>query len=334
MKVKLKEAKQSQKRTKRNKDTMKSKQILTLLFMIAYTLTAKNKAESATISKDGSNPEALPIIYIPGFLASCKTDSLTLFYKYLDPANKKNPHKNPFACVDYSKEINSVFTSMTKQATRACKHLTEISDVMNLRKGYILVGLSQGGLIARSIVQQCEIGQFAQKLLTFGSPQNGISRFPWVKGRSVFSWVNYMVEAGAYTNMCQNRVGPVGYMKLLDNYDNYLKFCKFLPKLNNEGPKKEEEYRLRMLNLKEFVMGRFMLDDVIQPNISSEFGYWTDKNEKGVMDMKETDSYKEDWIGLKTLDTTFRLRILHLKGGHLMFEPKEIEDSVLPYFAS
>ena len=61
---------------------------------------------------------------------------------------------------------------------------------------------------------------------------------------------------------------------------------------------------------------------MISPKETAEFGVF-DKN-FNVLKMNETDEYKNDSFGLKTLNEEGKINITYLKGGHLNFDFDEI----------
>jgi len=73
----------------------------------------------------------------------------------------------------------------------------------------------------------------------------------------------------------------------------------------------------------------FKSDTMINPKETAWFGYY-DENLK-LRDMTETPLYQEDYIGLKTLDTTGRLKRIALPGGHLAFSSYDIRNTFAPF---
>lgn len=90
-----------------------------------------------------------------------------------------------------------------------------------------------------------------------------------------------------------------------------------------------DQYRNRMLKLDEVVLVRYLDDDVVKPNVSEEFGFWADEKQNSFVLMKDTDGYKKDLIGLKSLDLQGKVKIYHFKGKHLEgFEDDILKDLV------
>ena len=128
-----------------------------------------------------------------------------------------------------------------------------------------MIGASQGGLVGRYLVEECELGVYIKKLITLGTPHMGISRVPSTFIDSLEFFYYYFVQGSIYNSYIQGYIGPAGYIKDLTNYKSYLKGATFLPDLNNERPVKNLMYKQRMTQLEQFVMIKFAKDTVIYP---------------------------------------------------------------------
>jgi palmitoyl-protein thioesterase len=95
-----------------------------------------------------------------------------------------------------------------------------------------IVGISQGGIISRSIVEQCD-GLNVKTLFTWGGPLQGVSAYQKCK-----SWwcpfANRIVGWGAEFALIENFVAPSDYYFTWWNTPRYMKNNIFLPQLNNE----------------------------------------------------------------------------------------------------
>ena len=66
----------------------------------------------------------------------------------------------------------------------------------------------------------------------------------------------------------------------------------------------------RLSAVNGFMMVMFEKDDVVLPPASELFGEWSKKDDAGnrvIIKMEDTDLYKNDYIGLKTLDEKKKL---------------------------
>ncbi|XP_012827284.1 PREDICTED: palmitoyl-protein thioesterase 1-like [Erythranthe guttata] len=168
-----------------------------------------------------------------------------------------------------------------------------------LSKGYNIVGLSQGSLIGRGIVEFCEGAPPVRNLISVAAPQAGVASIPLnAGGTTVRTIANSIMKAGAYSDYAQKRFAPTGYIKLpklyilfWQNIKGYLKSCKFLPKLNNERPNdRNPAYKKRFSSLKNLVLIMNENDTTIRPKESSWFGYYEDGSTKKVLQPREVPS--------------------------------------------
>ena len=98
----------------------------------------------------------------------------------------------------------------------------------------------------------------------------------------------------------------------------YFKYNKFLPYVNNELiSTNSTAFKSALTKLNQMVLIGGPDDDVITPWQSSQFGYF-DGN-KTVLEMRDRDIYRQDAIGLKTLDKAGKL-ILYTVPGIPHFE--------------
>ena len=88
----------------------------------------------------------------------------------------------------------------------------------------------------------------------------------------------------------------------------------FLADINNERVDKNQSYATRLSRLAHFVLVYSTSDQIIQPAISSWFGFYKDDSTDVLEPLASRKMYKEDWIGLRELDTTGRLHFAKVHG--------------------
>jgi len=184
-----------------------------------------------------------------------------------------------------------------------------------------VIGISQGGLVARSFVEQCT--GFPNKIrnfLTIGSPHMGIADIPRQRcehdmGSGASSLIckvpQSMLDNLAFSDKIQNSVAAAGYYRNTENLAIYKEKSSFLSKLNNEKVTDQlSSQKERLSAVNGFMMVMFEKDDVVLPPASELFGEWSKKDDAGnrvIIKMEDTDLYKNDYIGLKTLDEKKKL---------------------------
>jgi len=79
-------------------------------------------------------------------------------------------------------------------------------------------------------------------------------------------------------------------------------------------------------------MVKFNQDKMVQPIESEWFGFYKPGQDQEIETMRNSTLYKEDWLGLKVLDESNRLKFLEVNGGHLQFtDPWFIQNIIKPY---
>jgi palmitoyl-protein thioesterase len=194
-------------------------------------------------------------------------------------------------------KIDSIFMNMNKQ----CSILSENIDKLSIEGKINLIGVSQGGLLARCYVERySDKINLVHSLITYGTPHMGIY-IEWPKLRNLEYWKN-----------------PYKYAEYLD-------FNDFLVYLNNEKNHTNFNlYRQNMINLDNFALIWSDVDKVVVPLQSAKFEFYNisegDLNKPMPLDIVLSDSYIEDKLGLKTLDKTNRLLIEGFNCQHEEFK--------------
>ena len=104
----------------------------------------------------------------------------------------------------------------------------------------------------------------------------------------------------------------------------------FLADINNERAVKNSTYRDNMLALSRLIMIKFEQDTMVVPKESQWFGYYdVNGDHEKLLSMRETESYKQDWIGLKQLDAEGKLKFHSVDGDHLRISLKYLKHEIL-----
>ncbi|KAK4372120.1 hypothetical protein RND71_007504 [Anisodus tanguticus] len=165
-----------------------------------------------------------------------------------------------------------------------------------LSRGYKTIGLSQGNMIGRGVIEFCDGGPPVRNLISLAGPHAGIASVP-LCGRLVFPplAVRYLVHSGRLfaqvSNFIQEHLAPAGYIKI----------------------------------------PTFEKDEILVPKQTSWFGYYPDGSFSTVLPAQRTKLYTEDWIGLKILDEAGKVKFLNISGSHLEISTSEMKKNILPY---
>ncbi|KAK9296017.1 hypothetical protein QLX08_009857 [Tetragonisca angustula] len=207
-------------------------------------------------------------------------------------------------------------------------------DIMSIGvvfpEGINLIGYSQGGLLARAILQRFP-NHNIRNFISLSSPQAG-----QYGTRFLHLFFPDLVCETAYELF----YSKIGQHTSVGNYWNdphhqelYYKYSNFLPYVNNEkNSTKMPAFRQGLTKLKRLVLVGGPDDGVITPWQSSHFGYY-DTNET-VIDMRDRSIYKDDLIGLRTLNESERLVLITVSNvTHNEWHKNVsiVDDFLLPY---
>lgn len=197
-------------------------------------------------------------------------------------------------------EKTSLYTPLPEQLTELCSTIYKIKELEN---GFDFLGISQGGLLARGYVEQCN-NYPVRNLITFVSPHGGA--FLRDSKNNEFM----------YSQISQKHISFAGYWRNPTILEIYLEKSVYLPYLNNEKIHiSMEKQRKNIMNLFYFVMVWSPKDNVVYPAESGKFSF-LDK-EMTIIPIEETELYKKDILGLKFLNDQERLHIHETNCSHV-----------------
>lgn len=195
-------------------------------------------------------------------------------------------------------EKTSMYTPLSKQLEELCVTIYKIND---LQEGFNFIGMSQGGLLARGYVEQCNLYP-VKNLITLVTPHGG----EFIK----------VITTNFYTKFFQEHLSVAGYWRDPQDLTNYLSKCSYLPILNNEIETDESIEQLEQISkLENFVMIWSPYDTVLSPAESGKFSFYDE--ELKVIRVEDTELYKKDLLGLKYLNENGRLKTYQTNCSHV-----------------
>ena len=116
--------------------------------------------------------------------------------------------------------------------------------------------------------------------------------------------------------------------------ETYRKKSIFLADINNERQPIKQSYKENLIKLNNLVMVLFTKDSFVQPIESETFGQYEPGQSSRVIPMEETDLYKSDRIGLKTLNEQGKIKNHTVVGDHLRFTREWFIDTIIKNYLS
>ena len=197
-------------------------------------------------------------------------------------------------------EKTSLYTPLPEQLTELCNTIYKNKD---LEKGFNFIGISQGGLLARGYVEQCN-NYPVHNLITLVSPHGGAFMRDSKENKLM------------YTDYSQKHLSFAGYWRNPNILEIYLKKSVYLPYINNEKEHvQRDKYKNNIINLSNFVMIWSSNDEVVYPAESGKFSFLDQS--MNIIPIEETELYKKDTLGLKYLNDKERLHIYETNCSHV-----------------
>ncbi|CCA67925.1 related to palmitoyl-protein thioesterase 1 [Serendipita indica DSM 11827] len=224
------------------------------------------------------------------------------------------------------------FGNVNEQVAQVAEQIAAIPE---LEGGFDAIGFSQGGQFLRAYVERFNSPP-VRNLITFGSQHMGISDLPGCKPTD---WLCRAARAaaasGVYSPWAQKNLVQAQYFRDHRHIGSYLHSSTFLADINNEIPEEDDDedeeprirnltYAFNLASLDNFVMALFDQDQTVVPKESAWFGSYAlptdddnDVDKGAIIPMRKQRLYKEDWIGLRTLDEADKLFLIVCQGEHM-----------------
>ena len=200
---------------------------------------------------------------------------------------------------------NGIVDSLSRPMEWQLKQLAaQIRSDPKLRDGLHLIGYSQGSLLARAFVQRYDWPK-VHTLVSWVGPQAGQFGVPDLE--PLLGYISQVTSAMWYTPPLQKSFSFANYWRDPHRLELYRAQSTFLADVNNEREVKNRSYAERIAALEHFVLIYSEADTVIQPALSSWFGFYRENSSLEMLPLSRSPLYLDDWIGLRSLDEAGRL---------------------------
>jgi len=270
--------------------------------------------------------------YLPVILVSGISADINGMQPLIDLIKK---HTSPDVYVKHPIIGQGKITSFTNTKDQAKALAKYIFNDPELRNGFNLVAHSQGGLLARYFVQRYN-NPPVHNYIALGSPQRGVNGIPGDLDAE-FPLLHLAEEEASillYTEAFQKCLSFAGYWNDSLHYEKYLEKCSFLPYLNNEKEHKRFDlFKENICKLHNMILVQSTKENIVEPADSCHFSYYKKGSDTEIEPLFESDIYKNDTLGLKTLHESERLHFRQADCLHTDYESDESNfiNNVLPF---
>ncbi|KAJ0717233.1 putative palmitoyl-protein hydrolase [Helianthus annuus] len=266
---------------------------------------------------------SIPFVLFHGVADSCTKKGVKHFTDLLSEWSNTQGY-----CIEIGNGVwDSWFMPFEDQVEIACEKVKSMSE---LNQGYNIVGLSQGNLVGRGVLEFCDGAPPVKNFISVAGPHAGEASVPFCGTGLMCVLVDSLIKLAIYSPTLQEHLAPANYIKIPTDLDGYREGCKFLPKLNNEF-EKNATYKERFSSLQNLVLIMFDKETVLVPKETSWFGYFPDGAWDPILPAQETRLYIEDWIGLRTLDEAGRVKFVNVSGRHLDISDDDMKEYIVSY---
>jgi len=131
----------------------------------------------------------------------------------------------------------------------------------------------------------------------------------------------------------QSHLVPAQYFRDPEDLESYLENSNFLADINNEREVKNATYKRNIEKLESFALYMFANDTTVVPK---ETAFFQEVNTTSgeVTRLEDRSIYKEDWLGLRTLNEGKKLHIEAVEGEHMHLSDEILTKVFKKYFGN
>lgn len=199
--------------------------------------------------------------------------------------------------------------------------------------------------MARYLLEECDLGATKVKnFATVGTPNMGIAKIPddtrklldldnLEPGNPVGKLAKVMTNGMMFLDGMQKSFSFAGYFRDPSRMETYLQKSSFLAKINNEVRDEpgNDIRRKKFMSVNKLMLVKFTHDGIVRPAESEWFGEYLSNQKTKLSEVKpwkDTDFYKQDWLGLKTLDQQGKITLVEIPRGHTEISKEDMSSFI------
>ena len=233
-------------------------------------------------------------------------------------------------CGPHEDKIRSWYGDAAEQIDQACEKILQDSE-LTTPNGFNVLGISQGGLLSRVLVQRCQKANI-RVFTSFGGPQAGVNAIPGCDvdmARDFCENIRLILNLGIYAPIVQQHILPAQYWRDPIHPKHYYEKSAFLPDANQDFIVVDEEVE-KIKSLEAMVLVKFNQDLSVVPPDSEWFGYYENGQDSVVLPAQDWPVWEN--LGLSYLSDNGKLHFLSKDGHHLEFTTEWFEENIVPFF--
>lgn len=287
---------------------------------------APKEDESTVKNSWKADPNSIPTVVFHGMGDACINPGMMAFENMI-----RDGTGGEVKCIEVgAPSIGEVINNFETVAENSC---SQVANDPIFKGEFNAVGLSQGGLLARFIVEECDMPGKVRNLVTIGGPNMGVDKVPQCFDGAFCDVINFVAKKLVYAGVVQNWLAPAGYFRDANNLAGYRMNSVFLPSLNNEKTAGKGAFSnlktQRFSDLNGALLIKFSEDTMIYPKETAWF-QTVDENDV-VQPLNATDFYNKDYIGLKSLTEAGKVKFETFEGNHLQFSKTQVNEIIIPF---
>ena len=127
-----------------------------------------------------------------------------------------------------------------------------------------------------------------------------------------------------YAKPLQKYIGAASYWHDTLHMKKYLAKSSFLPYVNNEIPHPDAElFKQNLCTVKNMILVMSTKEEIVEPRISCHFGFYKKGSKTEIENLVDSVEYKNDVLGLRTLNESGRLHLRLADCTHSNFQEDE-----------